>query len=295
MQGITRLGVIGIFLLTTSAFSFSQDVDNSALIDESMLDKRHWIYFGWAEDHPKAVSLMGGAVYPRRPHLPKRDDHSWDHSRMPWHKNSSDIVMFMLSVDNSTPYYPNENNIFRRKIIDWSIAENYLPFPVSQWEKDHIKVRITHPVSLPYEELINLWKASMPNMWNATVKTPEDYEQRGSGGNVYGFYQYDRVFDHDVPDMVIQYILEGYWDVARQIMEGATFKRLSEGLLQKEKYNDAIPKYLIALAQYLQTSRDRDYFSEELFRETRNCAYAVHDMRKEQLKPDLTEPRAYMD
>ena len=409
MERIIRLSVIVLFFLATSAFSYSQNTGNTASdysMDESLLDKRHWLYFGWAEDHPKAISLMGGAVYPRRPQLPKKDDHSWDYSRMPWHKNSSDIVMFMLSVDKSTPYYPDETNIYRRKIIHWSVAEDYLPFPVSHWEKDHIKVKITHvgrrilknsvnavytqvsltntdrishqvvlhvsgkhvvervfptqkvtlkkpdvhrieipatllagksltyefvlpangsadirdildeggfseqyinakteidrvmeglthPVSLPYEELSNLWKASMPNMWNATVKTPEDYEQRGSGGNVFGFYQYDRAFDHDVPDMAIQYILEGYWDVARQIMEGATFGRLSEGLLLKERYNDAIPKYLITMAQYLQTSGDRAYFSKELFRKIRNCAHAVHDMRKEQLKPDLQNPEAY--
>ena len=141
------MSVVVLCLLAVSAFSYSQNTDNTAtdyLPDESLLDKRHWLYFGWAEDHPKAISLMGGAVYPRRPKLPKKDDHSWDYSRVPWHKNSSDPVLFMLSVDNSTPYYPDENNIYRRKIIHWSVAEGYLPFPVSQWEKDQIKVKITH-------------------------------------------------------------------------------------------------------------------------------------------------------
>lgn len=398
--------ILTVFLFFISnTLCVAQELTNTA-VNENLLNKRQWLYFGWEEDHPKAISLMGGAVYPRRPRLPENDDHSWEYSRTPWHKNSSDIVLFMLSVDNSTPYYPDENNIYRRKIIDWSIAENYLPFPISQWEKDHIKVRISHvgrqllknsvnavytqviltntnkishqiklvisgnnvaervfstqeltlnktnvhlmeipatipagknltyefvlpanghaeiqsildeggfskqylnakaeidqrinkltkPVSLPYDELIYLWKSSMPNMWNATVKTSEDYEQRGSGGNVYGFYQYDRVFDHDVPDMAIQYILEGDWNVARQIMEGATYKRLSEGLLSEEKYNDAIPKYLITMAQYLQTSGDTTYFSKELFKKIKNCAHAVHDMRKDQLSPDMQHFKAY--
>jgi hypothetical protein len=160
-------------------------------------------------------------------------------------------------------------------------------------EIDRTMDGLTHPVSLPFDELISLWKSSMPNMWNATVKTPVDYEQRGSGGNVHGFYQYDRVFDHDVPDMVIQYIMEGYWDVARQVMEGTTYGRLSKGLLEKEKYNDAVPKYLMTMAQYLQTSGDVKYFTDELFEKIKSCAMAVHDMRKGQLSPDLEDKRAY--
>ncbi|MBK5721875.1 hypothetical protein JGH11_13425 [Dysgonomonas sp. Marseille-P4677] len=395
---IIFFGLVGLPLLAQES---TRD-----LVDESRIDKRHWQYFGWEEDHPKAISLMGGGVYPRRPRLDKNDDHSWEFSRKAWHKNSADPVFFLLSVDGSEPYYPDETSPFRRKIIHWSLAENYLPFPVSVWEKDGIEIKITHvgkrllnhsvnavytqvkltntsetahktqliingnkvqervfslqsanlqkrdanqvflstdisagesvvyefvlpangegniqsildeggfdkqytsekeiidrrleqfthPVSLPYEELINLWKTSQMNMWNATVKTPVDYEQRGSGGNVYGFYQYDRVFDHDVPDMAIQYIIEGNWDVARQIMNGATYERLSKGLLEKEKYNDAIPKYLITMAQYLQVTGDKAFFTKKLIEKLKRCARAVQDMRKDQLSPDLEEKRAY--
>jgi len=393
-----------LFLQVTTISA--QESQTNLLIDENQLDKTQWLYFGWEEDHPKAISLMGGAVYPRRPKMAKNDDHSWEYSKKPWHKNSSDIVLFMLSVDNSEPFYPYEKNPDRRKTIHWSIAENYLPAPVSKWEKDKVEISITHfgkrvlndsvnvvytqvkltntdkvahkadlvingnyiservfplnkikpateahkitvsatlqagksvsyefvlpangqaaiekiigeggfakqysgmknaidlemsklltyPVSLPYDELIHLWKSSMPNMWIATVKTPVDYEQRGSGGNVASFYQYDRVFDHDVPDMVIQYIIEGQWDIARKIMEGATYERLSKGVLRKEKYNDAVPKYLMTMAQYLQTSGDVKYFTDDLFAKIKSCATAVHDMRKDQLSPDLKDKRAY--
>jgi hypothetical protein len=400
-----------LFLCTILQESYPQEIKTEAspsnlLIKEDLFAKKQWLYFGWKEDHPKAISLMGGAVYPRRPKLPKHDDHSWECSKEPWHKNSSDVVLFLLSVDGSAPYYPDEMNPNRRKEIAWSLAENYLPVPVSQWEKEEVAIQITHvgkrilnnsvnavytqvkltnngkishqtklvingnyvservfptlamnlkktnahtmdvatelqpgssaiyefvlpanghatirdilnegdfssqyakesaeinrimddlthPESLPYDELINVWRASMPHMWNATVKTPTDYEQRGSGGNVHGFYQYDRVFDHDVPDMVIQYIIEGKWDMAKAIMEGATFERLSKGILEKEKYNDAIPKYLIAMAQYLQVTGDKAYFSKSLFEKIKRCAHAVHDMRKDQMKPDLEDPRTY--
>ena len=125
-----------LFFLGYVTPCFSGELSSSNSIctpEERLLDKRHWLYFGWAEDHPKAISLMGGGVYPRRPRLPQRDDHSWEYSREPWHKHSSDLVMFMMSVDHSAPYYPDEHNIYRRKIIYWSLAEGYLPFPVSQW------------------------------------------------------------------------------------------------------------------------------------------------------------------
>jgi hypothetical protein len=77
------------------------------------------------------------------------------------------------------------------------------------------------------------------------------------------------------------------------MMEGATYNRLSNGLLLKEKYNDAIPKYLTTMAQYLQITGDTDYFTDTLFDKIKNCAYAVHNMRKDQLSPELKDRRAY--
>jgi hypothetical protein len=373
---------------------------DSLMVDEHLFDKKHWQYFGWEEDHPKAISLMGGAVYPRRPRLMQMDDHSWEYSKEPWHSNSSDLVCFLLSVDGSEPWYPNENSPERRTNIQWSLAENYLSAPTSGWEKDKIKIDILHfgrrildnkvnavytritlkntdslphnatlsingnfvqervfplksialkainphvleiskalkpgetctfnfvlpangqgkikdiiaegsleenfaqmkseidnvldtltqPISLPNDELIDHWKASMVNMWVATVETPEDYEQRGSGGNVKGYYQYDRTFDHDVPDMVIQYILEGRSDLAKNIMEGACFDRLSKGILAKERYLDAVPKYLITMAQYLMTTGDRSYFTDKRLATIKTSAKGIHGLRIKQLDPAL--------
>lgn len=360
--------------------------------DSVKVNKVNWVYFGWEEDHPKANSLMGGGLYARRPKLLKRDNHSWEFSKEAWHKDSDKPLFFMLSVDGADPFYPDEFSITRRKDIDWHLAEGSLPFPVSSWEHEGVRLQVTHvgrrlldnsvnavytqvimtnvddkahevslhvigesapercfflgkakyssepkalvtklsklnpgksqtfsfvipangtaskediiangsfednyaaekaqiesrmsrltmPVSLPDERFIDMWKAAMTYMWHATVKTPYDYEQRGSGGNIYGFYQYDRTFDHDVPDMVIQYIIEGDWDVARQIMAGATYERLSTGELKREAYLDAIPKYMITFAQYLQLSGDKEYFTDELIADLKRCSRAVHDMR----------------
>lgn len=371
------------------------------------LDNRHWTYFGWKEDHPKAVSLMGGALYPRRPKMPSGDDHSWDYSREAWHPEASEVILFLLSVDGSEPFYPFEKKPDRREKILWHLAEGYLPSPVSEWEYQGVKVQIqhvgkrildnsvnavytklslsneseipkevnlllngkevafrsfltsekgklkkeskhllslssvlapgnsesfefvspangsaplkeilsagsfteqytagkseldkllssiTHPVELPDPRLVDLWNSSIPYMHHAIVATPEDYEQRGSGGNPYGFYQYDRVFDHDVPNMVIQFILEGQWEIAKKIMQGATYDRLSQGLLEKEKYMDAVPKYLITMAQYLQTSGDTAFFDTQLKDKIKRCAHIIHEFREPQLKDELKGYGAY--
>lgn len=383
-----------LLLIVLAFVSSALSVDAALVkVDSLKFNNRNWVYFGWAEDHPKALSLMGGGLYARRPRLAKHDDHSWDFTKEKWHEDSDKPVFFLLSVDGSEPYYPNEFSKTRRQEIDWHLAENNLPFPVSCWEYEGVKMQITHvgrrildnavnvvytqvvisnnddvphevtlhvagtsvaercfflkkvrysqngreivtkttklnpgksqifelvipangtadkerilangdfaenydaekalierrmasltmPTALPDEDFIDMWKASMTYMWHATVKTPYDYEQRGSGGNAYGFYQYDRIFDHDVPDMVIQYIIEGDWDVARQIMGGATYDRLSSGELKREAYLDAIPKYIITFAQYLQLSGDKTYFTDELMRNLKRCSRAVHDMRE---------------
>ncbi len=358
------------------------------------VDENHWLYFGWEEIHPKAISTMGGALFSRRPVLEKNDDHSWENSYPAWHKDSDKPVFFLLSVDGSEPFYPDEFAPTRRKDIQWGLPEGYLNFPQSRWKKDGVTIEITHvgrrllqdkvcaiytrvrlnnedermhrvalhiagtsvgerclplkktkyqsetdsllvttelnlkagktttyeflfpangkasekemlaqggfekayaaerqrivskmdtltmPVKLPDERFIQLWKASMQQQWNATVKTNEDYEQRGSGGNLKGFYQYDRVFDHDVPDMVIEYILEGNLNVARQIMAGATYRRLSEGILKRELYLDAVPKYLTTHATYLQITGDKNLFTPQMMESMKTCARAIEGLRE---------------
>lgn len=372
------------------------------LVDENQLDKRHYIYFGWDEVHPKAISLMGGALYPRRPGIVKGENNPqiWEYSQPAWHKNSMDLVLFLLSVDGAPPYYPDETAGNRRESIKWSFAGDYLPAPVSAWEKDKVEIKIHHfgrrllhdkanvvytrvelknkdvrahrvklmvngnhvaertfrlgnfdlqrendhllyadpeleangsvvydfvfpangtagkeeilkeggydrnyhimksetdkkmseltmPVALPDERFINLWKSSMTYMWNATVKTPTDLQQRADGGNVAGFPQYDHTFNHDIPDMVIQYINEGNWKLAKEIMAGDSYRTLSKGVPVGNKYNDAGPKFLTSMAHYLQFTGDREYFTENLLSSLKTCAHAVSAMRDSQMDESL--------
>ena len=394
-----------IFLLIIVLFCAGNTFADNIPLPQS-LDKKHWLYFGWEESHPKAISLMGGAVYARRPKLGDKYYHPWKVSKEAWHEKSDSPVFFMLGVDGNTPFYPDEMAADRRKAIDWHLAEGYLPFPVSRWQHDNIEVEITHfgrrvlkdfvdvvysqvklrnisstshktalvirgegvaervlplnkkdisekqtdqltfrsevapgkevvyefvlpangtssaksviamgsysknyklekerilnrmdrlamPVSLPDPRYINLWKSSMTNMWNATVKTSDDFEQRGSGGNVYGFAQYDNTFNHDIPDMAIQYILEGNIEMAKKIITGRIFEELSEGKLIRTAYLDAIPKYIMATAQYLQITGDTDYFDDALLAKLKRCSREVSKLRDGQRNEESRKTGVY--
>lgn len=112
--------------------------------DSIKINKRNWVYFGWEEDHPKANSLMGGGLYARRPKLDKGDNHSWEFSKDAWHPDSDKPLFFMVSVDGSEPFYPDEFSPKRHKEIHWHLAERSLPFPVSSWEFGGVRIQITH-------------------------------------------------------------------------------------------------------------------------------------------------------
>jgi hypothetical protein len=60
-------------------------------------------------------------------------------------------------------------------------------------------------------------------------------------------------------------------------MESEYYQRLGREL--QHNYLDAIPKYLIPYATYLQFSGDKGYFTPELMRALRSAARAIHDHR----------------
>ena len=56
-------------------------------------DKRHWLYFGWENDHPKALSFMGGGLIPRRAKAEDEDAKYWEHTRGPHNSERSEIIL----------------------------------------------------------------------------------------------------------------------------------------------------------------------------------------------------------
>ena len=329
------------------------------------VDRLHWLYFGWENDHPKSWSFMGGAVVPGR----------------------RQRVQFTVEIDGQI-YIPDEFAENRRQIIKWYLADGYMPSPVSEWKAGPIDVKIQHfanrvlrdkatavfsrvsltngrisdkqirlninaapdrevpltkspdesddhfmvydfkipagetisldfvacangeihpkdlkkagdfdtnykqmsayynnrihqltrPVTLPNQEMVPFYKAAQIVMWESVVKVEDgDVEMRGSGGNPAGYYQYDRAFSHDVPNMVDQFIREGDNEIAKAIMESEYYQRLGREL--EQNYLDAIPKYIIPYAIYLQISGDKDYFTSELMNNIKGSARAIHEHR----------------
>ena len=120
------------------------------------------------------------------------------------------------------------------------------------------------PVSLPDQEMVNSYLNSMIVMWETMVQVENgDYEIRGDAGNRCGVYNYDRYFSHDVPNMVEQFIRDGYIDLAKRIMESSYYQRLAYN--PQQGYLDAIPKYIIPYAtlwQVLDADERAAYFTD---------------------------------
>ncbi len=365
-------------------------------------DSMHWVYFGWENDHPKSLSFMGGGLVPRRGLAKDEDEKNWAHTPEPHAAVHPGPILYGLVIDGQS-YGPDEHSPDRRKNTRWSLAEGYLPSPVSEWDAGSVGVRIQHfanrvlddsataiytrvsltnngsaprklslvaagngmperqfvlgrakpsrtdetalsfdvrlaagasrhfdfvapatgnatpeqllaagsflanyksmrrfydkriarltyPTSLP-GELTEMYKSTMCAMWITIVKVPGDYEMRASGGNPGVMYQYDRTFSHDIPNMVVQFIKEGDYETARNIMEGATYQRLGHEL--QHNYLDAIPKYIVPYAAYLQLSGDKAYFTEERRRLLRENSRRIHEHRKNQLDDSHKESGTY--
>ena len=130
------------------------------------------------------------------------------------------------------------------------------------------------PVSLPDDELVNSYLNSMIVMWETMVQVSHgDYEIRGDAGNRCGVYNYDRYFSHDVPNMVEQFIRDGYIDLAKRIMESSYYQRLAYN--PQQGYLDAIPKYIIPYATLWQVIDDTEraaYFTEDVKNAIRDAA-----------------------
>ena len=137
---------------------------------------------------------------------------------------------------------------------------------------------LTHPVSLPDKRMVDFYKANQIVMWESIVRKENgDIEMRGSGGNPAGYYQYDRTFSHDVPNMVDQFIREGDFEVAKNIMESSYYQKLGREL--EQNYLDAIPKYIVPYALYLQLTGDTAYFSPALRDSIKSTAHRIHEYR----------------
>ncbi len=132
-----------------------------------------------------------------------------------------------------------------------------------------------HPVLLPNESVQNSYINSMIVMWETMVKNGGDYEMRGSAGNRAGLHGYDTYFAHDVPNMAEQFIRDGRFELAYNIMESSYYQKL---YIEHGGNLDAIPKFIIPYAALWQAAGDMErvkYFSEKVKYEVMKAAKTI--------------------
>ncbi|MFJ6725981.1 hypothetical protein ACIQPQ_13810 [Streptomyces sp. NPDC091281] len=81
----------------------------------------HYLYLGWEGDSPKPLTFPGGAL-------------SLDHTK---------AIDYGVTV-GGTAYRADETEAGLRDRIAWTLAEGYLPSPVSTWTAGPVKVTVQH-------------------------------------------------------------------------------------------------------------------------------------------------------
>lgn len=114
------------------------------------------------------------------------------------------------------------------------------------------------------------------NLYLIFKKTGSDdtnYEVRGEGGGGH----YDRIYTHDVVNMVDQFIREGDYELAKRVLESPYYLQISK--LLYSNYLDAIPKYILPYATYLKNTGDTSFFTGEVMENIRNAAHNIENYR----------------
>ncbi|MFI9380067.1 hypothetical protein [Kutzneria sp. NPDC052558] len=95
----------------------------SAIPAAPTISKSHWVYFGWPGEPTRLKSLAfpGGGLAPAR----------------------RQAITYFVS-QGSTTYYPNDNATDLRGQLGWSLADGYLPSPISTWPAGSAQVTVQH-------------------------------------------------------------------------------------------------------------------------------------------------------
>jgi len=147
---------------------------------------------------------------------------------------------------------------------------------------EHYNRRITalaHPVTLPVPNLANMYKSIQIMIWESIVKSGDDYEIRaGAKTPTAWVYSYDRTFAHDVPNYVDEFMREGDYEVAKNILKSGYYKALN-ATHWDVNYLDTIGKYMLPYAEYMRATGDLAYFTPAIREELKSGARNIHRCR----------------
>jgi hypothetical protein len=138
---------------------------------------------------------------------------------------------------------------------------------------------LAHPVALPVPGLANMYKSIQIMIWESMVKSGDDYEIRAAAKTPTPWvYPYDRTFSHDIPNYADEFMREGDYATAKEILGSRYFKALN-ATSWDVNYLDTIGKYLLPYAEYLRATGDTSYFTPTLRDELKTAARNIHQCR----------------
>ncbi len=114
---------------------------------------------------------------------------------------------------------------------------------------------LAHPVTLPMAALADMFKSIQIMVLESMVQSGDDYEIRAGAKTPAPStaYSYDRTFPHDVPNYADQFMREGDYEVAKNILKSRYYKALNATSWDVD-YLDTIGKYMLPHAEYMRAT-----------------------------------------
>ena len=139
---------------------------------------------------------------------------------------------------------------------------------------------ITHPVTLPVPGLANMFKSIQIMVMECMVQSGDDYEIRAGAKTPAPSttYSYDRTFSHDVPNYVDEFMREGDYQRAKNMLKSRYYKALN-ATSWDSGYLDTIGKYMLPYAEYLRATGDLAYFTPAVREELKTASRNIHACR----------------
>jgi hypothetical protein len=138
---------------------------------------------------------------------------------------------------------------------------------------------LAHPITLPSPGLADMYKALQIVVWENMVKVGGDYEIHAAPRTPANLYDYDRTFSHDAPNYVDQCMREGDSDTAKRMLDSGYYKDFNRPFFADQNYLDAIGKYMLPFAEYLQVTGDAAYFTGERRADLKKASRNIHAAR----------------
>ena len=137
---------------------------------------------------------------------------------------------------------------------------------------------VAMPTSLPDTGLVDLYKANLIEGWESLSPSGGALLPYGSGGNETGMYNYSRTFPHDLEDIVTQYVREGDYATAADVLTSPTYASYVVGAIPSD-YLDTIPKWIEPFAYYQQYAHNPSLFSPTIKSEIDTAAHRIDSLR----------------